>query len=101
MVGSERWVPELSDSHRGITLNAGRLGGILELGEVSLDRELPSQESESDRFAATAAAPDIVPYPVVCRARLPVPLYLSGFSCGDAICWSELSDNIPLRAQES
>ena len=86
MGGSERWVPELSDSHRGMTLKAGRLGGILELGLVSLDRELPSQESESDRFAATAAAPDIVPYPLVCRGRVPVPLYLSGFSRGDAIC---------------
>ena len=69
-----------------MTLKAGRLGGMLELGEVSLDLELPSQESESDRFAATAAAPDIVPYPLVCRGRVPVPLYLSGFSRGDAIC---------------
>ena len=46
-----------------MTLKAGRLGGILELGDVSLDLELPSQESESERLAATAA-PDIVPYPV-------------------------------------
>ena len=61
MAGSERCVPELSDSQRGITLKAGRLGGILELGEVSLDRELPSQESESERLAATAAAPESVP----------------------------------------
>ena len=79
-------MPELSDSQSGMTLKAGRLGGMLELGEVSLDLELPSQESESDRFAATAAAPDIVPYPLVCRGRVPVPLYLSGFSRGDAIC---------------
>ena len=51
--GSERCVPELSDSHRGITLKAGRLGGILELGEVSRDRELSIQESESERLAPT------------------------------------------------
>lgn len=44
-------MPELSDSQRGITLKAGRLGGILELGEVSLDRELSIQESESDILA--------------------------------------------------
>jgi len=46
--GSERWVPELSDSQSGITRNAGIDGGILEDGEVSLDLELSIQESESE-----------------------------------------------------
>ena len=50
---SERWVPELSDSQRGITLKAGRLGGMEELGEVSLDLELSIQLSESERLAPT------------------------------------------------
>ena len=49
--GSERWVPELSDSQSGITRNAGREGGMLEEGEVSRDLELSSQESESDILA--------------------------------------------------
>jgi len=55
--GSDKCVPELSDSQRGITLKAGRLGGILELGEVSLDLELSIQESESDIFAPMAPMP--------------------------------------------
>jgi len=46
--GSERWVPEDSDSQSGITRNAGRLGGIDEDGDVSLLRLLSIQESESD-----------------------------------------------------
>ena len=50
-------MPELSDSHKGMTLKAGRLGGMLELGDVSLDRELSSQESESDKLAATEVCP--------------------------------------------
>ena len=49
--GSERCVPELSDSQSGITRNAGREGGMLEEGEVSRDLELSSQESESDILA--------------------------------------------------
>ena len=49
--GSDRCVPELSDSHSGITRKAGRLGGMLELGEVSRDLELSIQESESERLA--------------------------------------------------
>ena len=46
--GSERWVPEDSDSQRGMTRKAGRLGGIEEDGEVSLLRLLSIHESESD-----------------------------------------------------
>lgn len=57
-------MPELSDSaHRGITLKAGRLGGILELGEVSLDLELSIHESESDMLAATEVCPAVVSVP--------------------------------------
>ena len=57
-------MPELSDSaHRGITLKAGRLGGILELGEVSLDLELSIHESESDMLAATEVSPAVVSVP--------------------------------------
>lgn len=49
--GSDMCVPELSDSHRGMTLNAGSPGGmLLEEGDVSLDLELSIQESESDMF---------------------------------------------------
>ena len=46
--GSERCVPEDSDSQSGITRNAGRLGGIDDEGDVSLLRLLSIQESESD-----------------------------------------------------
>ncbi len=38
----------LSDSQSGITLKAGRLGGIEEEGEVSRDLELSNHESESE-----------------------------------------------------
>jgi len=49
--GSDMCVPELSDSQSGMTLNAGKPGGmLLEEGDVSLDRELSIQESESDMF---------------------------------------------------
>lgn len=46
--GSRRWLAASSDSHSGITRNAGKEGGMLEEGEVSRDRELSSQESESE-----------------------------------------------------
>ena len=41
-------MPELSDSQSGMTLKAGRLGGMEEEGDVSRDRELSNQESESE-----------------------------------------------------
>lgn len=45
--GSDRWVPLLSESHKGITLNDGSPGGIDDDGDVSLDLELSIQESVS------------------------------------------------------
>ena len=45
--GSVRWDPLLSDSQRGMTLNAGMPGGIEDAGEVSRDLELSIQESDS------------------------------------------------------
>lgn len=78
--GSERCVPELSDSQRGITRKAGRLGGILELGEVSLDGcELSNQESESDMFVAWGDK--AMPW----RDKVPFPINLSGGRWGEGI----------------
>ena len=88
-------MPELSDSQRGITLKAGRLGGILELGEVSLDLELSIQESESDILAPCEDKPR--PW----RGKVPFPVYLSEVRRGEDIGCSEWSDITPLRAQES
>lgn len=48
--GSSRWLAASSLSHKGITRKAGSDGGILDEGDVSLDLELSSHESESDGF---------------------------------------------------
>ena len=61
-------MPEDSDSQRGITLKAGRLGGMEEEGEVSLLLLLSIQESESEAGAAGCWAPR---RPSPARGRVP------------------------------
>jgi hypothetical protein len=51
--GSVRWDPLLSDSQSGITLKAGMPGGMEDAGDVSRDRELSIQESDSLELTCT------------------------------------------------
>ena len=91
--GSDRCVPEVSDSHSGITLKAGRLGGIEEDGEVSLLRLLSTQASESETFPAGGGGWDRRDNPDLGNVPL-LDSYLSLASLGEA-GWEEETDIIP------
>ena len=85
-------MPELSDSHNGITLNAGREGGMLDEGDVSRGLELSSQESESDILAVCGDKGK-----AWWRAKLPFPANISETRRGGEPGWSLDRDTIPDR----